>query len=123
MLILSVIDHTNPKNALIWLFGASETIEFKTEKASESLFHQIIPPKIHSKDAGRVQMTPWPIYHVAVVHHRQEQPQEKLILGLQSLKTSMKLSLKMHWDPCLTPKTHSQGTEMGSNNSHASLPC
>ena len=123
MLILSVIDHTNPKNALIWLFGASETIKFKTEKASESLFHQIIPPKIHSKDTGRVQMTPWPIYHVAVVHLRQEQPLEKLTFGLQSLKTSKKLSLKMLWDPCLTHKTHSQGTEMGSKNPHASLPC
>ena len=123
MLKLSVIDHTNPKNTLIWLFGSSESIKFKFEKASESLFHQIIPPKIHSKDTGRVQMTPGPIYHVAVVHHRQEQPQEKLILGLQSLKTSKKLSLKMLWDPCLTPKTHSQGTETGSNNSHASLPC
>ena len=81
MLILSVIDHTNPKNALIWLFGASETSKFKTEKASESLFHQIIPPKIHSKDTGRVQMTPGPIYHVAVVHLRQEQPLEKLTFG------------------------------------------
>ena len=78
MLILSVIDHTNPKNALIWLFGASETIKFKTEKASESLFHQIIPPKIHSKDTGRVQMTPGPIYHVAVVHHSKSNPKKNL---------------------------------------------
>ena len=123
MLKLSVIDHTNPKNTLIWLFGSSESIKFKFEKASESLFHRVILPKIHSKDTGRVQMTPWPIYHVAVVHHRQEQPQEKLILGLKSLKPSKKLSLKMLWDPCLTHKTHSQGPEMGSNNSHASLPC
>ena len=88
------IDHTNPKNTLIWLFGSSETIKFKFEKASESLFHRILP-KIHSKDTGRVQMTPGPIYDVAVVHLRQEQPQEKLTMGLQSLKTSKKLRLKM----------------------------
>ena len=68
-------------------------------------------------------MTPGPIYLAAFVHQRQEQPQEKILLDLQSLKTSKKLSLKMLWEPCLTPKTHSQGTEMGSNNPHASLPC